>query len=132
MFLRNLPSSSSLKSLSLSNARCFSTRKTFPRRVFSGIQPTGSIHLGNYLGAVTQWLDLQHKYNDFVISLVDLHSLTSIWKYVSSTESHQHHGVRFSEELRSNIREAAISILACGLDTNKVIFYQQSEVDHFF
>ena len=44
-------------------------------RIFSGIQPTGTIHIGNYLGALRQWIDLQ-KNNECVFCIVDLHSLT--------------------------------------------------------
>lgn len=48
----------------------------YPRKIFSGIQPTGSIHLGNYLGAIKPWLELQNKNEDVTICVVDLHAIT--------------------------------------------------------
>ncbi len=47
-----------------------------PSRVLSGIQPTGIPHLGNYVGALRQWVELQKKYDDVIFSIVDLHSIT--------------------------------------------------------
>lgn len=49
---------------------------SFPKRIFSGIQPTGAIHLGNYLGAVAQWVKFQNENQDMILSVVDLHSMT--------------------------------------------------------
>lgn len=52
------------------------TYARFPKRIFSGIQPTGAIHLGNYLGAIAQWVKLQNQNEDIILSVVDLHSMT--------------------------------------------------------
>ena len=81
-------------------------------RVLSGIQPTGSIHIGNYLGAIKQWIKLQEK-NECVFFIADLHSLTIPYK---------------PKELQKNILETAIVYLATGIDPQKSIFFIQSDV----
>ena len=78
-------------------------------KVLSGIQPTGSIHIGNYLGAIKQWLELQKK-NDCVFLIVDLHSLTIPYE---------------PKEFQKNILEAAIAYLAAGINPEKSIFFIQ-------
>jgi tryptophanyl-tRNA synthetase len=81
-------------------------------RVFSGIQPSGKIHIGNYLGALKQWIQLQEK-NECVFCIVDLHSLTV--PYDPPT-------------LKKRILEKTIAYLAAGLDPKKVIIFVQSQV----
>ncbi len=81
-------------------------------RIISGIQPTGNLHIGNYLGAIKQWLDLQ-KDNECLFFIADLHSLTVPYK---------------PENLRNNIFEVAIAYLAAGLDPEKSIFFIQSQI----
>ena len=81
-------------------------------RVLSGVQPTGSIHIGNYLGAIKQWIDLQEK-NECIFFIADLHSLTIPYK---------------AENLQKNIIEAAIAHLAAGIDPQKSIFFVQSDI----
>lgn len=81
-------------------------------RVLSGIQPTGSIHIGNYLGAIKQWIKLQEK-NECIFFIADLHSLTIPYK---------------PKELQKNILETAIVYLATGIDPQKSIFFIQSDV----
>jgi len=81
-------------------------------RVLSGIQPTGSIHIGNYLGAIKQWTKLQEK-NECIFFIADLHSLTIPYK---------------PKELQKNILETAIVYLAAGIDPQKSIFFIQSDV----
>jgi len=81
-------------------------------RVFSGIQPTGEIHIGNYLGALKQWIALQEK-NECVFCIVDLHSLTVPYPV---------------PELQKRIREKAIAYLAAGLDPKKSIIFVQSQI----
>ncbi|RWS14966.1 hypothetical protein B4U79_12471, partial [Dinothrombium tinctorium] len=82
--------------------------------VFSGIQPTGSIHLGNYFGAIRQWVDLQNDESKCCIfSVADLHSITM------RTEP---------EQLKSNIKLVTATLLASGLDPEKCILFQQSSV----
>ncbi|EFA03333.2 tryptophan--tRNA ligase, mitochondrial [Tribolium castaneum] len=85
----------------------------FPRRIFSGIQPTGQIHLGNYLGAIAQWVKLQENNEDMILSIVDLHSITL---------------PQDPKTLSKNILEMAATLLACGIDPSKVILFQQSMV----
>ncbi len=81
-------------------------------RVLSGIQPTGEMHIGNYLGAIKQWLELQEK-NECVFFIADLHSLTVPYD---------------SKTLQKNILEATISYIAAGLDPEKNIIFVQSQV----
>jgi tryptophanyl-tRNA synthetase len=82
--------------------------------VFSGIQPTGRIHLGNYLGAVTLWRNLvQRSQHSCVFSLVDLHSIT-----VKQEPEH----------LNRQIYEQLATLIASGIDPNKCILFRQSDV----
>uniref|UniRef100_A0A915I352 tryptophan--tRNA ligase n=1 Tax=Romanomermis culicivorax TaxID=13658 RepID=A0A915I352_ROMCU len=85
------------------------------RIIFSGIQPTGVLHLGNYFGAVENWLRLQDegRYEKMLISVVDLHALTAN---------------RTPEERRTDLRRMVACLLACGLDPKRVILFQQSKV----
>ncbi|XP_066156005.1 tryptophan--tRNA ligase, mitochondrial [Euwallacea fornicatus] len=85
----------------------------YPTKIFSGIQPTGSIHLGNYLGAISQWIKLQDQNENLILSIVDLHSITL---------PHD------PKKLRQNILELTATLLGCGLDPNKIILFQQSAV----
>jgi len=82
------------------------------KRIFSGIKPTGLIHLGNYFGAIANWLNLQNEY-DCLFSIVDLHALTVYQK---------------PEELRRNILDLAKLYVASGLDPKKNIIFRQSDV----
>lgn len=52
------------------------TQIEYPKRIFSGIQPTGSVHLGNYFGAIRKWVELQNSGEAVLCSIVDLHSIT--------------------------------------------------------
>ncbi|MCI0690317.1 MAG: tryptophan--tRNA ligase, partial [Sporichthyaceae bacterium] len=84
-------------------------------RIMSGIQPTGSLHIGNYLGALKNWVALQERYETFY-SIVDLHALTAR---------------PTAEALRSAVREIAIGLLATGLDPERSVVFVQSRVpDH--
>nr|XP_046260644.1 tryptophan--tRNA ligase, mitochondrial isoform X2 [Scatophagus argus] len=82
-------------------------------RIFSGIQPTGVPHLGNYLGALENWVALQNQYPSVLYSIVDLHSITQ---------------PQDPAQLRSNILDVAASLLACGIDPERVVLFQQSQV----
>src|ERR1700729_4329517 len=83
------------------------------RRVFSGIQPTAdSFHLGNYLGAVKQWVDLQAP-RDAIYCVVDLHAITVPYD---------------PEALRRRTRIAAAQLFASGLDPDRCILFVQSQV----
>ena len=73
--------------------------------IFSGMQPSGRFHLGNYMGALENWIRLQNEY-DCVFSIVDLHALTSSYDDTS--------------KLQDNIREMAIDWLSAGLDPERI------------
>lgn len=89
------------------------TDKTQPKkRVFSGIQPTGNLHIGNYLGALKNWVAEQHKY-DNVFCIVDLHALTV---------------PQDPEELYNSIRQVAMLYLACGIDLEHCAVFVQSHI----
>ena len=80
--------------------------------VFSGVQPTGNLHLGNYLGAMKNFVDLQ-KTMSCIYCVVDLHAITTF---------------KNPTELRGNILDTTAGFLACGLDFNKSIIFNQSSV----
>ena len=82
------------------------------KRVFSGVQPTGNLHLGNYLGAIKNFVDLQNKF-ECVYCIVDLHAITN----------HQD-----PKELKSNILETIAAFVASGLDPEKNIIFNQASV----
>ena len=82
------------------------------KRVFSGVQPTGNIHLGNYLGALKQFVELQDD-NECIYCIVDLHSITV---------------PQDSKELRSHILDVAALYLSVGIDPKKSIVFVQSDV----
>src|SRR5690242_8251572 len=84
----------------------------FKERVFSGVQPTGNLHLGNYLGAIVKFVDLQ-KSHDCIYCVVDLHAIT-VWQDPA--------------ELKRNIREVTAAFIACGIDPKAHIVFNQSQV----
>jgi tryptophanyl-tRNA synthetase len=79
-------------------------------RIFSGVQPTGNLHLGNYLGAVRNWVRLQDQY-ECIFCLVDMHAIT-MWQDPAA--------------LRSHTREVAAAMLAAGVDAKKHTLFAQS------
>jgi tryptophanyl-tRNA synthetase len=81
-------------------------------RVFSGIQPSGELHIGNWLGAVQNWVKLQHNYES-LICIVDLHAVTA--KYDAGS-------------LAQRTREMAIGLLAAGIDPSQATLFVQSHV----
>ena len=86
---------------------------THTRRVFSGVQPSGNLHLGNYLGAVKRFVEMQEEDFETIYCMVDLHALT-VWQD--------------PEELTNATRELAAAFMACGLDPKKSILFNQSQV----
>ena len=82
------------------------------KRVFSGVQPTGNLHLGNYLGAIKNFVDLQNKF-ECVYCIVDLHAITNR---------------QDPEELKLNIFETVASFIASGLDPEKNIIFNQASI----
>jgi tryptophanyl-tRNA synthetase len=88
----------------------------FKERVFSGVQPTGNLHLGNYLGAIAKFVALQDKY-ECIYCVVDLHAITqplAVWGG--------------PEQLPKNTREVTSAFIACGIDPTKHIVFNQSQV----
>lgn len=85
--------------------------------IFSGIQPTGLVHIGNYLGAIKQWIDLQDQASDLsIFCIVDLHAITL---------------PQDPKELKANILSMAALYLACGVDPKKsAIFVQSTRAEH--
>ena len=82
------------------------------KRIFSGIQPTGNLHLGNYLGAIRNWVRLQGEF-ECIYCVVDLHAITMPQK---------------PEDLHRHTREATASLLAAGIDPKTHILFNQSQV----
>ncbi len=82
------------------------------KRVFSGVQPTGNLHLGNYLGAIKNFVNLQNKF-ECVYCIVDLHAITNR---------------QDPKELKSNILETVASFIASGLNPEKNIIFNQASV----
>ncbi len=82
------------------------------QRLFSGIQPTGNLHIGNYIGAISQWLKMQETH-DSVFSIVDLHAITQRQDPAA---------------LRRATRELAALYIACGIDPEKSVLFVQSDV----
>jgi tryptophanyl-tRNA synthetase len=84
----------------------------FKQLVFSGVQPTGNLHLGNYLGAIKKFVALQETH-DCIYCVVDLHAIT-VWQD--------------PQELPRAIREVTAAFIACGIDPRKHIVFNQSQV----
>ncbi len=82
------------------------------KRIFTGIKPSGSPHIGNYLSAIKPCIDLQTQYDTFIF-IPDLHALTT---------------VRNAEEMRTNVIDVALDLLALGLDPQKATFFRQSDL----
>lgn len=82
------------------------------QRIFSGVQPTNNLHIGNYLGAIKNWVDLQSKY-DSIFCIVDLHAITVKQE---------------PKVLRQNVLNMAKTYLALGIDPNKSTIFVQSHV----
>src|SRR5476651_1693574 len=84
----------------------------FKQKVFSGVQPTGNLHLGNYLGAIKKFVELQ-KSHDCIYCVVDMHAIT-VWQDPA--------------ELPRATREVTSAFIACGIDPKKHIVFNQSQV----
>ena len=82
------------------------------KRIFSGVQPTGNLHLGNYLGAIKNWVNLQNDISS-IFSIVDLHAITVPQEPF---------------KLKSSTHEVAAAIIASGIDIDKSILFNQSSV----
>ena len=82
------------------------------KRIFSGVQPTGNLHLGNYLGAIRNFVALQEDYEG-IYCVVDMHAIT-VWQE--------------PEELRRHTREVTAAYLAAGINPKTSIIFNQSQV----
>lgn len=80
--------------------------------LFTGIQPTGFLHIGNYFGAIKNWVNLQYEYESY-ISIVDYHAITILYDI---------------EDMGRNVFEMALGLYACGIDLEKTTLFVQSEV----
>ncbi|MFV0492623.1 MAG: tryptophan--tRNA ligase [Pseudorhodobacter sp.] len=89
------------------------TPAAFPTRIFSGIQPSGGLTLGNYLGALKRFVEKQQEGIETIYCLVDLHAIT-VWQD--------------PERLRHQTREAAAGFIAAGIDPSRSILFNQSQV----
>jgi tryptophanyl-tRNA synthetase len=89
------------------------TETAFQHRIFSGIQPSGNLHLGNYLGALRRFVEMQEAGVPAVYCVVDLHAIT-VWQDPA--------------KLRGAIRELAAAFIACGIDPKRSILFNQSQV----
>lgn len=87
--------------------------KTFPKRIFSGIQPSGGLTLGNYLGALKRFAQAQDRGEETVYCIVDMHAIT-VWQE--------------PEKLRHATRELAAGFIASGIDPRRSILFNQSQV----
>ncbi len=85
----------------------------FTPRVFSGVKPSGGLQLGNYLGAIKRWVDMQGPAFETIYCVVDLHAIT-VWQDPA--------------ELRAGTREVAAGLLAAGIDPEKSVLFNQSRV----
>src|SRR6478609_3164791 len=85
----------------------------FTELVFSGVQPTGNLHLGNYLGAVKRFVEMQDRDAQCLYCVVDLHAIT-VWQD--------------PEALRGQIREVTAAFLAAGIDPSRSVVFNQSQV----
>ena len=82
------------------------------KRIFSGIQPTGNLHIGNYLGAIKNWIKLQEE-DDCIYSIVDLHAMTVPNNLL---------------DIKNSTLEVAAAVIASGIDPKKSILFNQSNV----
>ena len=83
-------------------------------RIFSGVQPTGNLHLGNYLGAIKNWVELQKEF-ECIYCVVDLHAITI---------------PRTPKEIHEDTLEVTAGLIASGIDPSKSVLFNQSQVPH--
>lgn len=98
--------------------RLFSTRSSHSsaKVIYSAIQPTGALHIGNYFGALSRWVQLQSDgQNNCIYSIADLHAITSSWEPKTFLKS---------------VHLTTATILASGIDPERCIFFRQSDIPH--
>jgi len=82
------------------------------KRILSGLQPTGAVHIGNYLGAIKNWVELQNQY-DSIIFIADLHALTN---------------PQGSSQIKKKVFDSVTTLLAAGIDPKKCLLFVQSQI----
>jgi tryptophanyl-tRNA synthetase len=87
-------------------------QQAIPMRILSGVQPSGKLHIGNYFGAIRQFIELQHKGEGYYF-IADLHALTT---------------VREAGKMRELVRDVALDFLALGLDPKRATLFRQSDI----
>src|SRR5262245_2065300 len=100
------------------------------KRILSGIQPSGKLHLGNYFGAIRQHIALQDEAECFYF-IADYHALTTLREAEKAEADDPRPGHRPRKAvdiLRDNVRDVALDYLALGLDPQKATLYRQSDV----
>jgi tryptophanyl-tRNA synthetase len=104
-----------------------------PKRILSGVQPSGKLHLGNYFGAIKQHIELQNEAECFYF-IADYHALTTIEEAARrradalNRPSDKLRPRDLADTLRENVLDVALDYLALGLDPDKVVFFRQSDV----
>eukprot|EP01104_Vermistella_antarctica_P017055 TRINITY_DN5972_c0_g1_i1.p1 TRINITY_DN5972_c0_g1~~TRINITY_DN5972_c0_g1_i1.p1 ORF type:complete len:436 (-),score=65.47 TRINITY_DN5972_c0_g1_i1:116-1423(-) len=118
------------------DASCVKDTTQRKKRIFSGIQPTGDVHLGNYFGAIANWVEMQNDHladvaasgdnssarEDVLFSIVDLHSLTTTSMLPEKGAPSP------AKQLVKSTFETAVALLASGIDPDKCVLFVQSEV----
>src|SRR5262245_39523507 len=101
------------------------------KRILSGVQPSGKLHLGNYFGAIKQHIALQDEAECFYF-IADYHALTTsgeaVKAEVEAAKDQKRKPKSGADILRENVRDVAIDYLALGLDPAKAAFFRQSDV----
>lgn len=101
---------------------------TTPKRILSGVQPSGKLHLGNYFGAIRQHIALQQEIQCFYF-IADYHALTTLEEATRRRINREKiKPADRAETLRENTRDVALDYLALGLDPDKAVFFRQSDV----
>src|SRR5690242_15907441 len=103
------------------------TQPPQPKRILSGVQPSGKLHLGNYFGAIRQHIALQDEATCFYF-IADYHALTTIREAAERRKEETKGPIDYPGTLRENTRDVALDYLALGLDPDKAVFFRQSDV----
>src|ERR1022692_4879323 len=109
------------------------TATTKPKRILSGVQPSGKLHLGNYFGAIKQHIALQNEAECFYF-IADYHALTTIEDAakrraaVLNRPTDKFRPRDYADTLRDNTRDVALDYLALGLDPERAVFFRQSDI----
>src|SRR5215469_15860020 len=106
---------------------------TTPKRVLSGVQPSGKLHLGNYFGAIKQHIALQNEAECFYF-IADYHALTTIEEAARrrlTALNRPNDSLRprdLADTMRENTLDVALDYLALGLDPDRAVFFRQSDI----